>query len=312
MTIKVGCAAWMFTLPAHNPPYEDAIRTIGELGFDGIELILRDPPDLENYWTPHKVDEINQLCRSYNLRVSEFVLYQNMVGGLADLDPAEKRRALEHFEIGCQMARTFGTDIINIVSPWPAGTSAPHPYLPHYWYINVPGVENGPLFEPKLKVKLPDNFDWNAHWDNYVDSIRQATNIASRYDLRFAVENHAHVMTGHTDSLLRLFDHIPDSNLGANLDIGWAFVQREDIPWAICKLEGKLFHIHARDGDGLACYTLPVGYGTLDWEGILRALKAVKYDGFISLEWSRHADGRRNAKQGLEFMREMIAQVEKG
>jgi sugar phosphate isomerase/epimerase len=59
--LKVGCTAWVFTAPHYNPPYEQAIHSVGELGFDGLELILFDPADLTEYWTPRKIDEITRL-----------------------------------------------------------------------------------------------------------------------------------------------------------------------------------------------------------------------------------------------------------
>lgn len=65
MGIKIGCAAWTWTEPAHNPPYEEAIKSIGELGFDGIELILRDFEDVENYWTKDKRKEIKSMVDYY-------------------------------------------------------------------------------------------------------------------------------------------------------------------------------------------------------------------------------------------------------
>ena len=37
--MKVGAAVGCFTHPHYEPPYEEAVKTIGELGFDGIELI---------------------------------------------------------------------------------------------------------------------------------------------------------------------------------------------------------------------------------------------------------------------------------
>jgi len=37
--MKLGCAIGCFSRPYFEPPYEEGIETIGELGFDGIELI---------------------------------------------------------------------------------------------------------------------------------------------------------------------------------------------------------------------------------------------------------------------------------
>ena len=94
MGIKIGCAAWTWTEPAHNPPYEEAIKSIGELGFDGIELILRDFEDVENYWTKDKRKEIKSMVDYYGLQVSQFAMFQNVMDGLASLEEEKKKRPL--------------------------------------------------------------------------------------------------------------------------------------------------------------------------------------------------------------------------
>lgn len=303
--MKIGCAVWTFTAPNYNPPYEQAIETIGELGFDAVELILWDPEDLEAYWTEKKVDELRKLCESYYLAVSEFAVYRNVVPDLASLDLSRKERSLAAFGRACLLARALGTDTINMVAHWPDGLKAPVPYPPAYIHVNVPGYEG---FEPKFKMELPDGFDWDTIWENYVDTVRQVVSIASSYGLRVALEGHAHVIVPHTDSFLRLFDCVPDSRLGVNFDTGWQFIQREHLPWSIHKLKERIFHIHARDGDGLACYSLPIGDGILDWQGIARALKEVGYTGFLSLELGHYADPYFYAKRSLDFLRAVIGE----
>ena len=306
--MKIGVPVWGFTLPQHNPPYEDGVRRAGEMGYDAIELIVRDPGDLQSYWSGDRVARIKALCDDGGLAVAELVLFQNMIAGLADLDPGQKQTALEHFRIGCDMANRFGTTLVNVVSPWPAGLRTPHPYPPNYWYINVPGIEtDGYRLESKLKITLPDNFDWPTHWQNYLDSIRQITAIAKQHGLRVAVENHANVMSPQVDSLLRLIDHIPEDNLGVNLDIGWAFIQREDVPWSIHKLRDRLFNLHARDGDGLMCYRLPIGEGILDWGAIGRALAAIGFDGCLSVECSHQALSVEQGRDRVRRVRDLLA-----
>ncbi|MEJ0096705.1 MAG: sugar phosphate isomerase/epimerase family protein [Bauldia sp.] len=159
----------------------------------------------------------------------------------------------------------------------------------------------------KLKITLPEGFSWKAHWENYLDSVRRIAAIAKEHGLRVALENHANVMSPQVDSLLRLLDHVPEDNLGVNLDIGWTFIQREDVPWAIHKLGDKLFHIHARDGDGLMCYRLPIGQGILDWPAIGRAADAVGFDGYLSVELSHQEltieEGRERVRRVREARR---------
>ena len=301
----------MFTEPAHNPPYEDAVRTIGEIGFDGMELILRDFEDVEGYWTKEKIKEINAMLDSYGMVVSQFAMFQNIMSGLASLDKTEKTRSIEAFKHGCEISAGLGCKIVNFVSPWPEVITAPNSYLPEYYYINVPGVDPRiralQTFQTKMKFHFPRPFDWDAYWENHVDAIRTVAEIANSYGFRLAIENHANTMTPHTDSLLRLCEEIGMDNLGANLDTVWAYLQREYLPWSIHKYGDRLFHLHMRDGDGLAAYNLPVGFGNIDWVEVIRALKEIGYDGFISLEWAHDSRAKEDTANVMKYLRELIA-----
>lgn len=313
MAIQVGCAAWVWTEPAHNPPYEEAVRITGELGFDGMELILRDFEDVKGYWTPAKTAEIRRMLDGYGLKVSQFAMFQNIMSGLASLDPAKKARSIEYFRHGCDISAALGCSIVNFVSPWPEEITSPNAYLPEYYYINVPGVDPRlralPTFQTKMRFTLPRPFDWARYWENHVDAVRQVSAIAAEYGFRLAIENHANTMTPHTDSLLRLFDAVDADNLGCNLDSVWAYLQREYVPWAIHRYGDRLYHVHMRDGDGLAAYNLPVGFGNMDWTETIRALKAIRFEGFLSLEWAHDSRARENAAMALAFLRELIRTV---
>jgi sugar phosphate isomerase/epimerase len=303
--MKLGCAAWVFSPMDRPSSDEDTIRVVAELGFDGIKLILRSRSELDAYWTPGQTSRIRDPCDRHSLTLSQFVLPWEAVAGFADGDGPTRERAFEYFERGCQLACSLGADTICTISPWPSDLTVPTVSPPNYWIVYPPGWE-----KPKLGLRFPARFDWRASWLTYVESIGRIAALARAYGLRFALENHANSMSPQTDSLLRLFDHVYDPSLGANLDIGFSFIQRESIPWAIHKLGDRLFHIHARDGDGLSDYLRPVGAGILDWEGIVRALKDVGYQGFVSMEWPRGPESRSQARQALEHLREQIARLE--
>ncbi|MFB9279246.1 sugar phosphate isomerase/epimerase family protein [Cohnella cellulosilytica] len=315
MTIKLGCAAWTL-MDDFAPPYEDIIRKVGELGFDGIELMLRNETDIREYWTPGTIAALKERLAEQGLTLTQLVMFQNLTGGLASLDAAEKSASIAHFRAGCGIARQLGAEFISIVAPWPETITSSTLTLPEYFYLNVPdarlpGMEDRSLpedwrFETKYRISLPEPFDWAVYWENFVDSVKQLAAIAEEYGLKVTIENRNHTMAPHTDSLLRLFDRIPSANLGANLNTGQSFLQRECLAWSVHKYEDKLFHIHAVDGDGLACYNLPAGDGTIDFEGIVVALKELNYDGFISLEWLNDADAEKNAKRSLAYLRELL------
>ncbi len=304
--MKIGCAAWVFTAPRYNPPYEEAIEAIGQIGFESLELILYRKEDLEEYWTPSRIDAIRRQIDSYGLEISEFALYQDAVSHIVSLDRSEREDALETFEKGTMLAKSLGSPLVNMVGQWPIGMEAPIPYVPSYYH---PISRGSARFQPKLKIDLPEGFDWDELWETYVESIRTCTQIAKAHGLRFALEGHAHVMVPHTDSFLRLWDRIEDSALGFNFDTAWQFVQREYLPWSIHKLQDKLLHLHVRDADGLICYGLPVGMGVIDWHSIIAALRDVGYDGALSLELGAYDDPHYYAKWSLDYLKRVLAET---
>lgn len=303
--MRIGCAAWVFTAPRYNPPYEDAIDAVGRIGFEAIELILYHKEDLDEYWTPERVDAIQRQIDGYGLQLSEFALYQDAISHIVSLDRAEREQALETFDKGAALAKRLGSPLVNMVGQWPIGMSAPIAYVPSYTHPFVPGIGR---FQPKLKMTLPEPFDWDALWDNYVASIKTCTQIARSHGLRFALEGHAHVMVPHTDSFLRLWDHVQDDALGFNFDTSWQFVQREYLPWSVYKLGAKLLHVHVRDADGLISYNLAPGMGVIDWHSLIAALRAIGYDNVLSLELGAYEDPHYYAKWTLEYLKRVLAE----
>ena len=311
--MKIGAGVWSFTSqpekPPYMPPYEDAIDIIGEIGFESIELILYHKEDLEEYWTPSRIDALRRKIDGHGLAVSEFAMYQDAVSHIVSLDPSEREQALETFERGTKLAKTFGSPLVNFVGQWPIGMTAPAAYVPAYIHPNVPRVSR---FEPKLRMSLPKPFDWEALWETYVDSIKRCTEIAKAYGMKLALEGHAHVMVPGTDAMLRLWDWVQDDALGFNFDTSWHFIQREYLPWSVYKLGGKLLHVHVRDGDGLITYSLPPGMGVIDWHGLVDALRDVGYDGVLSLEMYLK-DSRQDpwyyGRWSLEYLKRVLAEA---
>ena len=249
----------------------------------------------------------------YGLEVSQFAMFQNVMDGLASLENDRKQKSIDAFKAGCEISAALGCDIVNFVSPWPDTITAPNSYLPEYYYINVPGVDPRiralQVFQTKLKYRFPKPFEWEKYWESHVDAVRTVTKIAGSYGFKLAIENHANTMTPHTDSILRLCEEVGEENLGANLDTVWAYLQRENLPWAIYKYDKKLFHVHMRDGDGLAAYNLPVGYGNTDWEMVIKALKEIGYEGYLSLEWAHDSEKHKHCLESLNYLRTLIAAV---
>jgi sugar phosphate isomerase/epimerase len=307
--VKLGCCTWNFTHPHYEAPYDDSIHAIGELGFPGVELIVFTEKDLTDYYTPPKVKQLRELIRSYRMEISEFVLYQYCADGLESLDAMKREEALAVFTRATTVARELGAPTINIVSHWVEGLQAPIPYPPSYIHPYVPGIDR---VEAKLRMSLPEGMDWNAVWENYVQSLAACTEIASQHDLIFTVEGHAHVIVSGTDAMLRLFDAVPSPSLGVNFDTAWHLIQREYLPLSIAKLGNRIRHVHVRDADGNLDYNLPPGQGITDWHGVVVALEKVGYDGFLSLELGQYREPGRYAAEAKRYLEWILADLGEG
>jgi sugar phosphate isomerase/epimerase len=301
--MKLGCAVGCFTYPHYSAPYERPIQKIGELGFDGIELIAAEKDDLWNYYTSSEIAKLKNMVYSYGMEVSQFVLYAPLVTNLMERNQKSKQEAYDVFKRGITIAREFGTDKITIVSNWPNELIAPIPYVPCYFHPNTNGVEQ---FEPKLKMFLPSNYDAKGAWENYIDSLQVLTEMCEREDMYLCLEGHANTEVGTTDGFLRAADRIKSNRFCTNFDTAWQLIQREWLPWSVYKLGDKIKHVHLRDGDGMLCYSMPPGMGIIDWNSFVRALKEVGYNGYLSFELAGYKDPDRYLKQAKEYMMRVL------
>lgn len=301
--MRLGCA--IHTLTNNPNAYEDAMYTIASLGFSGYELIAFSETELEEYYTTAQCSKLRHLAESKNMELTEFILYAPLVEGLTQDDQTAKDHAYDLFEKGLKKAKLLGTDIINIVSNWPSNVKAPIDYLPSFIHPNTRGVYS---FEPKLKMEMPSGFDARAIWDVYMQSLTHLAEMTNSYGMRFALEGHANVIVGTTDAFMRMFDRITLSCFGTNFDACWQLVQREYLPWSVYKLRERIFHVHVRDGDGLSCYSLQPGDGIIDWNGLVRALKEVDYQGYLSFETGGYANPIPYLKKGKAYLEEVLRQ----
>ena len=304
--MQIGCLAWIFRPLSQGAPWYQALETISRLGFKGVELIVCREEELDNYWTEEETQRVADFCDQRDLRVSQFAIFQPAIGGLISLDHERQAVAMEVFARCARIARTLGAPLINYVSQWPVGVEAPISYVPNHFHL----PNRGPNPTGKLTMKLPPNFDWDEQWENIVQVTKQTVGIAGAYGLKLSLEGHINVAVPHTDSFLRLWDHVKDPALGYCLDIGWAALQREYVPWSIYKVKGKLANVHVRDCDHLTTGFARPGEGVLDWVEIFKALLAVGYDGYLSLE-SYATDWRdRKIAMTREYLEECLALAE--
>jgi len=140
------------------------------------------------------------------------------------------------------------------------------------------------VFHPGLETGV-SHFYPGMDWRLNMDSIRALLKIARREGVEIAVENVPEpypFMMKNVQDFSRFYDELGD-DMGIVLDIAHANLNHQ-IQDFISKLSNKIVHVHVSDNDGAHDLHLGIGYGTIDWNGVAKAIKKVEYDNVIMLE----------------------------
>jgi len=265
--LKLGCTVWPLRW---KPPYEDAVRRISRLGFNGVELIAWDRKALDEYYTRKKVSELKEILAASNLELTEFV---STPRGTSSFRKSDQDEALDHFKRLVEVAVEFETEIVNTVSLWP------------FHGVQWPNIKERPLMQTFLMPEnLPYDVDFDKIWTNYVNLMRRFCDIVEDAGLRYALEPHPWSLVSNADAMLRLIEQVGSKALGMNFDPSHLFPMGETPAVAVLKLKGKIFHTHISDNDASSNAHWRPGKGKIDWVSVLKALKAVGYDYVLSIE----------------------------
>ncbi|MGA3166280.1 MAG: sugar phosphate isomerase/epimerase [Terriglobia bacterium] len=299
--VKIGSVSWNFHSLAPGAHPEEAIDIIGSLGFESIELIANSRKDIDEYWTDSTIDRLKKQMERNRLVVNQYPFFQPVVEGLTSRNPEERKVSLDYFEKGCRIAKKLGAPMVNIVAPWARELKSTATYLPRYFMDDAKPGE-------KFHIDIAPGYDFDELWHIFVGAIRDCLARAKAHGAKFSIENHTHTMLPVTDSFLRLWDAVHDPMLGFNLDCGWAMNQREYPPVAIHKANKHLLNLHLRDVDARMREYVAIGAGVMDFRAIAEAVKAIGFEGSLSLEQDGSSeDMKETCRRYVSIMKECFA-----
>src|ERR1700719_5067766 len=125
------------------------------------------------------------------------------------------------------------------------------------------------------------------------ETLPRIEKFVKEYDIRIAIHNH-----GPEDK----FWHSPldvlkavkgmDPRIGCCIDVGHTVRAGTDVVQAIREVGPRLFNVHMKDLTNFQSKEsqVPVGEGTMPVKKIFEALSAIKYKGFVDLEYEIHPD----------------------
>ena len=140
------------------------------------------------------------------------------------------------------------------------------------------------LFHPGLETGV-SHFYPGLDWQLNLDSVRALLRVAKEHGVTIAIENvpepYPFIMKSVQDFSL-FYDEL-DDDIGLVLDVAHANLDRQ-IRDFIRQFSEKIVHMHVSDNDGAYDLHLGIGYGSIDWESVAKAVKEAKYDNVIMLE----------------------------
>jgi sugar phosphate isomerase/epimerase len=274
-----------------------ALPKIRKLGFRFLEMEGLGPAHLRAMYTHRK--SVADALEQNGLHVHNFCVVDP---ALVSLDSAKRAQALDRFRMGAELGAFFGSETLHLAS-----------YAPPVRYVSSKpyqlGGKTGYQFANQTRVRIPAGFEWQRVWDALVLSCRECADVAASYGKTVIMEPRVGEVICSVDSLLRLIEHVGRPNFQANFDTGHFSAQRENVPLALKKLEGKFANIHISDNNPVDTNHLPIGDGSIDWLEFFRVLKTMKYSGYLGLDLGMSPTIVRDYQKSLSRIRAIASRT---
>lgn len=298
--MKIGIT-YLYTIFKYGypPGPKDDLKALAELeklGFHYLEMEGLGGNHTEGVWSNRA--ELKKCLEAHNIHVHNFC---GVDPDLVSMDSGKRHIAYEKFKRTAELGVYFGAETLHLAS-----------YAPpvHYNGKAPYQLDDDYSFGDTFKLTIPDGFSWERAWEVLVESCRYTAEIASQYNRTVIMEPRVGEMICSVDSMIRLIADVGMDNFKANFDTGHFSAQRENIPLALMKLEGKFANIHISDNDPQNTNHLPIGRGTIDWYEFFRILKRMNYTGYLGLDLGMSPTIVDDYKQSLEYIGKITDDLE--
>lgn len=247
--------------------FDDAAARIKEIGYDGLELMADVPHAWPAGLLPETKRAIQASMHRRNLKFSNVNAF--MMNAIADhrqpywypsfIEPDEgyRRVRIDHTRRALSLCAELG---------------APH-------ITTEPG---GPIAPGQTRAQAIDLF---------VEVLKPLAAHAESVGVGLLVEPEPGLLIETTEQYLEVAERVASPAIGLNFDVGHAFCMSEDIPAQIRKLAKHIRHFHLEDiAPTRVHHHLVPGQGAIDFAQVIAAIKAIGYDGWLTVELYPNVD----------------------
>ncbi len=255
LTIKLSCCTLGYN---RISPLEESIRRIGRIGYKGVDLYTG-PPHLwpEDYSHEERL-EVKKLIAGLHMELTGFAVGG---GGLAlQLNFSSHRESLrkltlKYYVDNVELANEIGAPLINVLTG-------------HVLY--------GTTRRQAMK--------WTMESLEELTSAAEKNKVILGLHPQYIAES---PLMLSVDDALEMIEDLKSRYVKVIFDTAQQNISNRNFEDDIRKCGKNLCYIHAADNDGVTWTHDACGKGTVDWPGLVSALKEVGFNGYICVQsWS--------------------------
>ena len=265
LSIVLSTQPAQFQAATFKGDLERNLRRIAALGYDGVELAIRDP----RLASLDEMDQLARLCRLSVPAIGTGQAWGEEGLSFTDPDPSVRCAAIERIKSHLPVASRFGAVII----------------IGLIRGIVKPGVDP---FQA---------MDW------LVEALRACSASARPHGIRLALEpinRYETTLINTAAQGLELIERVGADNFGLLLDTFHMNIEEPGIEAGIRACGQSIFHFHVADSN--RWYP---GAGHLDFRSILNVLFSSGYQGYVSGEFLPKPDADTSARQAITNLRQI-------
>ena len=243
-----------------------SIRKASELGYDGVELALANPEEIN-------VAQVKDLIQRYNLELP--VISTGRVFAEEKLWFTHPDEKIRHAAI--QRVK----DMVKLASQFKAN-------------VNIGRVRGDiPKNEEEVEVK-----------ERFFSAMSECADFAANYGVELLLEPVNRYETNFINSVeeaIDIVDEIGKENVKLMPDVYHMNIEDASILNSLQKAKQRISYIHFADSNRQA-----PGKGHLDFRSIINVLKNIGYDGFVTVEILPQPDPDTAAKMAIDYLRPLL------
>jgi len=249
--MKYSISNWIYG----DEPLEITFKRLKKYNYDGVEL--KGEPEF------YSVDEVNELCRKYNLNVLSIAgmyPWPTQERDIASSDERVRKKAISYLRECVDFAEGVRSPLI-IVVPSAVGKTSP--------------IDNYEDEEEWLKAK-------EKAWENAVLAVREAAKYAELKKIFLAIEpinRYETFLINTAEDGLKFIEEVNSPAVKIHLDTFHMNIEESNPEDAIRRCGELLINLHISDSNRMA-----VGDGHFDFKAIMRALREINYKEALTLE----------------------------